>query len=141
MFEMWKSIIVTVCLGYFSVEDIRKRELSGLPLALAGIIGIGLSIGEGTCQNWQALLRLLPGLVCLGLGWITREGIGYGDGLLILCLGCFLSLPQLLSVCFSALTLAGAAAIFLLLVLSKGKKTQIPFAPFLLAGYGISLLG
>lgn len=40
MFQMWKSIIVAVCLGYFSVEDIRKRELNGMTVMLAGLAGI-----------------------------------------------------------------------------------------------------
>lgn len=140
MFQVWRSVIVTLCLGYFSVEDIRKKEITGWPLVLIGLIGICLTAASGECQGWQPLLRLLPGAVCLGLGWLTGEGIGYGDGLMLLCLGCFLSLPRLLSVCFAAMTLAGAAAIFLLLVLRRGKKTRIPFVPFLLVGYGILLL-
>lgn len=100
-----------------------------------------MTISEGAYRDWHVVLRFVPGLVCLGLGWLTKEGIGYGDGLMLLCLGCFLSLQQLLSVCLSALTLAGIAAMLLLLVFHKGRKTEIPFVPFLLAGYGISLLG
>lgn len=141
MFEMWKSIIVVVFLGYFSVEDIRKRELNGLPVMFAGLIGIFLTVTEGACRDWHVVFRFLPGLICLGLGWLTGEEIGYGDGLMLLCLGCFLSLSQLLSVCLSALTLAGITAVILILVFRKGRKTEIPFVPFLLAGYGISLLG
>lgn len=140
MLEVWRSVIVTLCLGYFSVEDIRKKEITGWPLALVGLVGLCLTASSEDCLGWQTLLRLLPGAVCLGLGWLTKEGIGYGDGLMLLCLGCFLSLPQLLSVCFAALTLAGAAAIFLLLALRRSRKTRIPFVPFLLAGYGILLL-
>lgn len=138
---MWKSVMIVVCLGYFSVEDILKRELNGLLLTLAGAAGIFFLICEGACQDWQVVLRFLPGLASLGLGWLTKEGIGYGDGLMLLCLGCFLSLPQLLNVCLTALTLAGLAAILLLLVFHKGRKEELPFVPFLLAGYGISLLG
>lgn len=140
MFKMWKSIIVALSLGYFSVEDIRKKEIGGLPLVLTGIVGIVLAAVEGIPGDWHVLLRFAPGIVCLFLGWATGEGIGYGDGLTILCLGCFLDLEQLLGVCFTALVLAGVFALVLLFGFHRGRKTRMPFVPFLLAGYGIMLL-
>lgn len=137
---MWKSIILILCLGVLSVEDMRKKELSGLLIAVAGLAGCILSLAGGEWQDWRVLYRLIPGLVCLGLGWLTKESIGYGDGLVILCLGCFLDLEELLGVCLAAVTFAGAAALFLLVVLHKGKKTEMPFVPFLLLSYGVTLV-
>ena len=128
MFEMWKSIITVICLGGLSVEDIRRKEISGWSLLITAGIGLVLLAVDGC---WR---------VCLLLGWLTRESIGYGDGLVLLCMGGFMGISQLVRMWFAAITMAGLVAIFLLVVRHMQRKAELPFVPFLLMGYGMTFL-
>lgn len=138
---MWKSIITVICLGLLSVEDIRRKEISSFSLLIMAFLALVLLTASGDWMKWQTLYRFLPGAVCLLLGWLTRESIGYGDGLVLLCMGGFMEAAQLIHTCIMAITLAGVAAILLLVVWHKQRKTELPFIPFLLVGYGITFLG
>lgn len=130
-----KSTVGFAGLLYLSVEDIRRRELATLQILLVGVPGLALSFFSGGWKGPTALLSFLPGLVFLLIAHVGRECIGYGDGLVILCLGAYLSLGQLLGLCMAALTLAGIAAIVLMLAAHRGRHAVMPFVPFLLAGY------
>ena len=140
MFEMWKSIITVICLGGLSVEDIRRKEISGWSLLITAGIGLVLLAVDGCWREWQTLYRFVPGLVWLLLGWMTRESIGYGDGLVLLCMGGFMGISQLVRMWFAAITMAGLVAIFLLVVRHMQRKAELPFVPFLLMGYGMTFL-
>lgn len=120
---------------YLSVEDIRRKELATLQILLVGAPGLLLGFCCGDWKGPTAVLSFLPGLVFLLIAHVGRECIGYGDGLVVLCLGAYLTLGQLLGLCMAALTLAGIAAIVLMFVLHRGRHAVMPFVPFLLAGY------
>lgn len=127
--------VLTAGLGVLTVEDIRRRELSGIWILLLATAGAVFSVLAGSWTQASDMLRFLPGGFVLLLAWLTREGIGYGDGFVILSLGCFYTMQQIAAVCMLAVTAAGLAALFLLVVFHKGRKAQIPFVPFLLAAH------
>lgn len=137
---MIRTLVLAVGLLGLGIEDLWKKQISSLPLLLLAVAGGGISLALGDWGDGTALWRLLPGCVMLLLAWLTRESIGYGDGFVVLCLGCFLDVWEILNICMAALTLSGLAALFLLLVKKKNRKTQMPFVPFLLVGYGMQLL-
>ena len=68
-------------------------------------------------------------------GLITKEGIGYGDGIMFMCLGTVLGASQNLRLLFLSLICATAAGCIYALVLKKGMKTEIPFIPCILCSY------
>ena len=90
---MWK--IYVWLLGYLSVEtgsDIRKKEISVISSFICGSVALLLRIAMGLLRP-QAdavqflLTAILPGCVLLLIGKITRQEIGYGDGILLLVCG------------------------------------------------------
>lgn len=135
-----KNTVGFAGLLYLGVEDIRRRELASLQILTMGAFGLALSFLCGAWKGPGMLLSYLPGIVFLLIAYVGRECIGYGDGLVILCLGAYLSLGQILELCMAALTLAGLVALGLMLVAHKGRKTTLPFVPFLLAGYVILMV-
>lgn len=135
-----RTLVLAVGLIGLGIEDLWKKQISSLPLLLMAVAGGGISLALGDWGDWTALWRLLPGGVMLLLAWLTRESIGYGDGFVVLCLGCFLDFWKIVDICMAALTLSGFVALFMLLVKKKNRKTQMPFVPFLLVGYGMQLL-
>lgn len=135
-----RSVILLLALVGLGIEDWQKKQVSLLPILALAVVGSTLSVVSGDWNGWKVILRFLPGAVVFLFAWLTKESIGYGDALVVLCMGCFMTGLQLLNLCMAALTLSGLFALFLLLVRRKSRKTQIPFIPFLLAGYGIVML-
>jgi len=102
---------------------------------LLGISGMAVSLLGGCWKNPVWFLGLLPGIFMLILAWSTRESIGYGDGLVILCMGCFYALGEMMAIVMIAITIAGIAALGLLIFGHKNRKSEFPFVPFLLGAH------
>ena len=66
---------------------------------------------------------------------LTGGEIGAGDGLLIIAMGSVMTAGELIGILFAALLLCGIYSGIQLLVLKKQRDIEIPFVPFLLAGY------
>ena len=138
---MWK---LYVCLlGYLSVEtgsDIRKKEISVTRSVLCGVIAFLLRTGmgmpglqAGTVQFF--LTAILPGGVLLLIGKITRQEVGYGDGILLLVCGLCLGGKETIFLFVSGLFLMFPISLVLLLSGHTDRRAELPFAPFLLASY------
>jgi leader peptidase (prepilin peptidase)/N-methyltransferase len=138
--QLIKTIALMVGLILLGLGDLWKKEIPILPVLILGGVGAGLSIMGEQWQDWTVTVRFIPGLVVLFLAWLTRETIGYGDGWVLLILGCFLPLVDIVNLCMIAITIAGLVALFLILVLRKGRKAQMPFVPFLAVGYAMLIL-
>lgn len=124
------QFLLLITLAVQSYWDLRYREIPLFVTAGAGGLGLVLSIINE--RSWQELLcALIPGIVCLGIGRMTREAIGYGDGLLLCAMGMCVSCERLLSIGMTAFLVAGVVALLLLAFCRKRGKDQIPFVPFL----------
>ena len=113
--EEVKSAIILLYLGILAGMDVRKRQIS---LVLTGVLflaGIGWQILVEQTSWLEWLLSLLPGAGFLTLSYISREQVGYGDGLLLLTVGIWLG--------------------FGLMRKKIRKQDSIPLVPFLLLGF------
>lgn len=127
------EILVTGCLLLAdAVWDIRKREILLLPtlLVLAGGVIRGIAAASHS-ELW--ILALLPGAVLLLLSLATSGKVGFGDGLAVCAAGIWCGFEQILLALFFALLLVPAAAG--VLFLRKRRPKELPFLPFLLAGF------
>lgn len=75
------------------------------------------------------------GYLCLYWLGVQEKSIGYGDGLVILCMGCFYALGEMMAIVMIAITIAGIAALGLLIFGHKNRKSEFPFVPFLLGAH------
>ena len=116
-----------------SVWDWRYRQIPIAVTLAGGVIGLLLSLMRER-SLMDLCMGLVPGLVCLGLGWITREAIGYGDGFLLCAMGMYKSLEDIVGIIVLASSLAGILGMVLIILCKKKGKDQIPFVPFLLVG-------
>lgn len=125
------QFLLLITLLIQSYWDLRYKAIPLLVTASAGGMGLLLSLlsqREGADLLWA----LVPGVVCLGVGRLTRQAIGYGDGFLLCAMGMYVSCESLLSICMTACMVAGVVALGLLAFRRKRGKDQIPFVPFLL---------
>lgn len=138
MEEMNKRFMREVCivcfLGISSWTDIKKRKIS-LPLC-AGVAATGIfwMIRQNNI-NWECLVR--AGIVCFltGVSILSRGALGMGDVCLVLALGTVTFLEEFIVSLTAGMLLSAVYSMILLTVFHKSRKTEIPFAPFLLAGY------
>lgn len=126
-------------LGLCALIDGYKRLVPCILIIAFVVIGIGLRIYDMTLFSVEMLYSLLPGIVILLIGFVTGEGIGYGDGLLVLSLGLYLSIAKLGAVLMMAITMSGIVALILFVLFQKEKSFEIPFIPFVLLGYLLML--
>ncbi len=81
----------------------------------------------------------LPGLFLLVLAWLTKESIGYGDGISVILLGGMVGLRNCIWVLCISLLLLSLAGLVLLVIKRVDRKTKIPYLPFLLAAESVLL--
>lgn len=129
-----EEICMTVFLGINTWTDIRKKEICVPVLCIFLAGGIFFRISGGTFWT-EGLISMGIGALAAVISVLTRGEVGFGDGLLILAMGSVLKSGELLGILFAALLLCGIYSGLQLLVFKKKRDTEIPFAPFLLAGY------
>lgn len=133
--EEIKNVIVLLYLGILAGMDVRKRQIS---LALTGILflaGFGWQIMVEQISWLEWLLSLLPGAGFLILSYLSREQVGYGDGLLLLTVGSWMGLGQTFGVLTFGLILCSVLCGVLLMRKKIRKQDSVPLVPFLLLGF------
>ncbi len=123
---MRSSIWVLAHLFYLSAEDLKERRVS--MIVVLELLGSGLLYGLTVGHTPQPV----PGCLLLLLGYISREQIGYGDGWLMLSLGMWLDLTELLWMLFAGTGLGGLYGFLF-------HKKELPLVPFLTAAYMIGV--
>ena len=84
---MFQNIATVIVLIICSYVDIRQRKVEK---RIAGIYAAAVLAGrlaEGGTGLATLFTGLVPGILFLFLSFVTRQGIGYGDSILILLLG------------------------------------------------------
>lgn len=134
MKQEWLDVVALLFVGAGAIFDYRNKTI---PLLLP-IVGIMTALTMQLCTKTSIIeigLGLIPGLVFIMISFVSRQKIGYGDGLMICFLGTFLGVWMCTVVTMIALFIS---CIFLLILfaLKRVKMTdEIPFLPFLLLGY------
>ena len=134
-----KEIILGIWLGIQGVMDFKYKEIPLWFTWLGGVVGIVICVQEERTV-FEVLVSCLPGLVVIFFSWMTKEIIGYGDGIVLLVMGFYLSLSQVLSIGMFAVFIAGIVALILLTIFQKRGSYRIPFIPFLTLAYGVDYL-
>ncbi|MCQ2506545.1 MAG: prepilin peptidase [Lachnospiraceae bacterium] len=126
-------------LAIASFIDIKRKSLNAIFLDLSVLSIFILSFFFSNQEPLQVVLGLIPGLVMLFASFLTKGAIGIGDAILILGLGAFLVILRVLVV----LTVASLLSLIIASIIwfkTKNGKKEIPFVPFLLAGYLVVFL-
>lgn len=134
-----KELVLVIWLGLQSMIDLKYKEIPIGPSLLAGIMGIGFCVFENR-PFFDVLWSCLPGLLAMAFSWISKEVMGYGDGLVLVIMGIYLPISQMLSIGLQAFSLAGVVALVLLVVFHRTGKSRLPFVPFLGLVYGCEVL-
>lgn len=133
-YEMIRMCILTFGLAGLSWEDMRKQQLHGWAILLLGISGMTISL-LGAVGKSGMVFGIIAGDIYAYTGLEYKESIGYGDGLVILGMGCFYALGEIMGIVMIAITIAGITALGLLVFGHKNRRSEFPFVPFLLGAH------
>lgn len=136
---MVASFIITGFLIWGSVWDLKKKCIPFYYLyCFGGVVVCYLLIKGLVKQNVEILLVALkgaiPGGISLLLSYVSKEQIGYGDGVVIVFIGMLLGISKVVGIFWIALLLLVFFSVCLLIAKKAKKKTEVPFLPFLLLG-------
>ena len=126
-----------------SIEDVRKKEVSAWAIvscALVSAAAAGLGAYRGDFDILSLFFSLLPGAVLLFVALMSREGVGYGDGFLIFASGPALGAGAVYLGLLAALLLSAVFSGILIVIKRAGRRTRIPFVPFMTLGMGAMIL-
>lgn len=122
------------------VQDVRRRKISWKIFAAfgTGAILFQFFIKQEPWGSWIGGIAL--GGLLLGIGFVTREAIGYGDGLAVMVTGMLLGFWRTAEAVLAAFFLAAVVSAVLLAAKKAGRKYGLPFLPFLGTGGALCLL-
>ncbi len=133
-------VITFVDLEFQIIPD--AITLSGIPIGL--IAGSLILIDPFFRTSMLGFKNSFTGLVSGGglfylIAVLSRGGMGGGDIKMMAMTGAFLGWKAVLLTTFSASLIGSIAGIILIVFKGKGRKTKIPFGPFLAVGALIAL--
>lgn len=136
--EVWECAVRELCsmpaLLWLAIQDKRHLGVTRKSLVAAAILLLAAGCFETV--TWESRLGgVMIGAVLLLFGYFSKEAIGFADGILILVCGAAFGLYETAMLCFFATVYAGSCSVVLLIAGRVGKKSRIPFVPFVLLGY------
>lgn len=130
-----EEIICLVIMVFIAIKDIKTREVSVLVLVAAGVAGISYHLIAQELDWWLIIAGAIVGGCFLIIGKITKEKIGYGDGLVISLLGLFVGFWNILVILSITFFLLLCVSIPVMCKKKMSKNYTLPFLPFLAGGY------
>lgn len=144
----WLLVLGSACvaLTFIDLEHHRLPDaivLKLYPIGVVGLIVAGLLSGEWPLA--AAGIGVAVWLVVIGGVWFISggRGMGFGDVKIAPILGATLGwvgVPAAVVGLFSAFALGAVTGIVLMIARRAGRKSAIPFGPFLVVGAGIGLV-
>ena len=135
MVQIIMNILLLILLLICSWMDIKRKTISGILLCVFAIIGIMLNVIFRPVSLAMLVSGMAVGAVVLVVSKLTKEQIGMGDGSLLCITGLYMGFYKNLEMFLSALFLAAVWGIVLLIIRKGGRKTEIPFVPFMMLSY------
>lgn len=138
-----ENVIVLTMLGIHAAEDIKSRRIALPCLLVFGLAGAAVQLYCRDMSFASIGLGMAVGIGILLLSILTGGSIGMGDGLVFCVTGIYLGGSRNLELLFMSLLYAALFSLFLLVKgkgTAKNRKREIPFLPFVFAGYVTILL-
>jgi prepilin signal peptidase PulO-like enzyme (type II secretory pathway) len=136
MEAIWASLAFSFLFSLYLDVDFFYSNLPGSALGGDFFHIFDLRIYSGI------LGAILGSFLFFLLAYFSREKwMGMGDGFLALAIGFFLGWPETMLAIFLAFLIGSMYGIAMVIIGKKKLGSQVPFAPFILSGTWIALLG
>ncbi len=139
MQQMCSYVVTAIFLIVCIWQDLRTGRISGRIFFWFGVGGMLFNILFGSSIP-EILKSILPGVCLFVFSRLSGEQIGYGDGFVIGITGLYLRERRAVSLFCMGLLLCAFCTMILFAVGKIYRKTEIPFLPFLMAGFIVQIL-
>lgn len=134
---MIEMIELVILLGVISIVDVATQKIPIVVLLFMACVGIVCTVTEQKTISSVAI-ALIPGIVLLAAAFLTKQQIGYGDAVVIILMGLFVTADIICSALVMGLSIAGVLSVIMIAFKKSNLQKQIAFTPFLLLGYGLT---
>lgn len=134
------TVFVFILMGLCAIYDLRSKRIPLVLIALCAVLSViesVIGLTDHVRTPVMILAALMPGIFLLFLSFVTKQAVGFGDGLLMCAVGPILGFRLMMSGVMLGFFLSSLAAIFLLIFKKADKKTKMPFVPFLASAMGV----
>ena len=128
------NAFVLALLIYESIVDIRRLRINIIPAVMVGAFGLLMNVLVYKRPVWW-MAGLAVGIVLLLAALISRERIGYGDGVIFLVLGVCVEPVSVLWILWLSMLAAGIVGCVGVIRGKRDRKSAVPYIPFVLAAY------
>lgn len=116
-----------------SIEDLRHRRVNPYWLLLHA--GFAIAARSILGELLPGLAGVTIGLLLLAAAFVSRQKVGYGDGLVFVVCGLYLGFWENFSLLFMSLVLCALGGLGLMLIGKIKKGQTLPFVPFVTAAF------
>lgn len=143
--KMQITLLILVGSANFDFREQRIPNIFPLVLSICAMAGlvIGVVIGQEGAVAYitSSVFACVGCAVCLTVAtFLTKQGIGAGDIKLLSSLALMGGVYLTCGVLFFSLVVCFLVAVILLITKKETLKSTVPFAPFILIGFVISIL-
>ena len=142
MTEIILEILTAGCLVKESISDLRYKEISvtgtGAVLTAGILLKTIFEMKNGMLPAVilsETVTGCVPGAFLLAASLASKGAIGRGDGIILLMIGALWEWRTAAAVVMTALMMVFPVSVILLIISGRGRKTSIPFVPFLTAAW------
>lgn len=142
-----KMVVALLCMVGSGCVDLREKRIPNifpLVMALGGIVFLALGFVTGQSGAQAYLVSSIMATAGCALAMIvimvlTRGGVGIGDIKLLCALALMGGVRLVCGVIAFGVTACAVAAVFFLISKRKNLQGSLPFAPFMLIGFLVSV--
>jgi len=136
-----KDLFVFAILILCTISDIRRKGVYTWVLIVLTLLLVIFSVCFQTENIWSTVGGLIVGILFFIVSKLSREAIGYADSWMILLLGGYLGLKNILIMLTLAFVITGIVGLVGFVFRKLKKTSSVPFIPFLTIAYiGVMLL-
>ena len=132
-YTLWINIILLAALAWFTATDIKKRVIWWPVAAALGAGGAIMHLLLPGLAFMESIWGMLPGFGLLLISAACGEALGRGDCYVLIGCGAVLGFSAVFSLLAAALVFAAVWSVLLIVRKKAGRKSELPFMPFLLA--------
>ncbi len=135
-----KEVFVLLYLLLGGIYDLRFKKIPLWYLLLFLIFGLLSAIFMRDISYLDAMFGFLGGVFMILIAKLSKESIGYGDGILLCGMGLFMGIHPLLYAFFYSICLMIPFSLWLLFFEKRERDEKVPLIPFLLFGTMIQIV-
>jgi len=130
-----KYLIIFAILLWNAVHDIKYKTIIPSSLVAGSIVSVLFLLIQKDGSIFYHISGMLAGIFLIICSYVTKEQIGIGDGLVFCFTGILLGPGRNIYLLFMALVFSAMISFLMIAAKKAGKKTRIPFVPFVAAAY------